>query len=373
MEVYRVEDDDLHRIKKQEFAKEQHLEDRLTRPGRVQIGNVDILIIDRQGGFDDTSQDSLDILGIDKNGNTVIVELKQNKGRRKVIAQALDYTSRIRNDNYERLDERYQNFNEGEKGKQQLRDVHAEHFDLGDPLSHSEFNSESRIVLVGTDFDTRLVDTADFLREHDIDVVLVEYETYQDEDRGIELLTTNAIRRPKEEEPSTSSDDSYSPTEQRQKQFWEKFQDLYREEGLSGSSPGYTASHAIYVFTSGNNRKPAYIRPTLNIHKGPYVVIRFYDQTFVGDSENQSAFKEAVTRAISESMIDLSSELPNEFDWDKDDNRNFDKVTIYNTSTAYNNLTDEETLEEVRTWFLDVSKVFKSALEEMAQEDRLNQ
>jgi hypothetical protein len=56
---------------------------------------------------------------------------------------------------------------------------------------------------------------ADFLREHGIDVVAVEYSTYRTEEDGLELLTTDGIRRPLSEEPtstvsSTTDSEDYS-------------------------------------------------------------------------------------------------------------------------------------------------------------------
>jgi RecB family endonuclease NucS len=42
-----------------------------------------------------TKSGYLDFLGIDKNGNTVIIELKRDKLPREVIAQTIDYASDV--------------------------------------------------------------------------------------------------------------------------------------------------------------------------------------------------------------------------------------------------------------------------------------
>jgi hypothetical protein len=81
---------------------------------------------------------------------------------------------------------------------------------LDDTLSGREFNDNQRLVVVGTQFQDVSLNMADFLRERGIDVVAVEYSTYRDEEKDIELLTTDGIRRPLGEEPSTASSTSRS-------------------------------------------------------------------------------------------------------------------------------------------------------------------
>ncbi len=57
-----------------------------------EILGEDITIIGRQIN---TSSGPLDLLGIDKNGNIVIIELKRDKLPREVIAQVIDYTAAV--------------------------------------------------------------------------------------------------------------------------------------------------------------------------------------------------------------------------------------------------------------------------------------
>jgi hypothetical protein len=120
-----------------------------------------------------------------------------------------------------------------------LTDAHADFFDLEEPLSPSDFNSAQRLVLVGTEFDTVTLNTVDFLREHDIDVVCVEYQTFEDEDGEIELLTTSNVRRPLHDEPTGTSGDELTEYRKRQLDFWEGFTDMLsrRDTRLSPQSP----------------------------------------------------------------------------------------------------------------------------------------
>lgn len=372
MEVYYVEDENIRRIEQHAIGKEKQLENRLARLDNIQLGNVHILYIGRQVGFSDQSQDLLDILGVDEDGNTVIVELKKEKGRRKVVAQALDYAGRVQNFDYEKLNQEYKKTTEDENS---LRHDHETHFDLEEPLKPKEFNFAQRLVLVGTDFDKRLVNTADFLREHNLDVVLVEYETYKDAEQGTELLTTNAIRRPLSEEPTSPTDKTLSEGEKRRKEFWQEFTDLHEEYGLSGSTSNpSSASYAIHVFTSsGRKKRPAYIRPTAELSNKARILIRFYDKTFVAKQENRVAFEEAVEAAIRDLDVDLPPATKDELDWNREESRDFDKVILRHDNPAHEEFTNEDKTKKLQQWFVDVARVYENTLLEMKENGRISE
>lgn len=214
MEVYLVERDDMKRVPESDLKREANLEQRLVRTDGAKIGDVEVLYVGRQGSPGEGG--IFDILGVDERGDTVIVELKRDRAPRYIVAQALEYAAEIRNVDYDYINEQYQTFLRDEQGDTDpgdtpsLREAHQEYFDLEDQLSEREFNTEQRLVVVGTDFQDVSLNMADFLREHGIDVVAVEYSTYRADEEGIELLTTDGIRRPLSEEPSTASSRSDS-------------------------------------------------------------------------------------------------------------------------------------------------------------------
>lgn len=204
-----MEQNDMKRVPEGELEKEAKLEQRLVRTDGAKIGDVEVLYVGRQGSPGDGG--IFDILGVDERGDTVVVELKRGRTPRDVVAQALEYAGEIRNVDYEYLDERYREFLREEQGytdpseTPSLREAHREYFDLEESLSEREFNDNQRLVVVGTDFGDVVLNMADFLRENGIDVVAVEYSTYRDDEEGVELLTTDGIRRPLREEPGSVS------------------------------------------------------------------------------------------------------------------------------------------------------------------------
>jgi hypothetical protein len=215
MEVYRVDKQSMDRVPETELDNEAALENHLVKSAGAEIGDVELLYIGRQGSPEDGG--IFDILAVDEKGNTVTVELKRGKAPREIVAQALEYASGIRKEDYGDLDERFRDFRReywsgGSLSDEQrpLTEAHADHFGLDEPLSEREFNTDQRLLLVGTEFRDVSLNMADFLREHDIDVVCVEYDSYAVEDGGLELLVTDATRRPLSDEPEKTSKGSDS-------------------------------------------------------------------------------------------------------------------------------------------------------------------
>lgn len=212
MEVYLMKQDDMRRVPESDLESEANLEQRLVRTQGATIGGVDIMYVGRQGSPGEGG--IFDILGVDERGDTVVVELKRDRAPRDIVAQALEYASEIRNVDYAYLDDQYRTFigeeydGTGADDVPPLRDAHASHFDLDEPLSEREFNDEQRLVVVGSGFGDLALNMADFLRDHGIDVVAVEHVTYQTDDEGVELLTTDAVRRPLSLEPTPSASSS---------------------------------------------------------------------------------------------------------------------------------------------------------------------
>lgn len=100
----------------------------------------DILIIGEQV---QTKTGFLDFLGIDKNGNTVIIELKRDKLPRDVIAQTIDYASDVATWDIDKLSEICQGYLE-----QGLEDYLSEYFDEFN-IEEIVINNNQRLLLVG--------------------------------------------------------------------------------------------------------------------------------------------------------------------------------------------------------------------------------
>lgn len=372
MEVYKIEHEKMTRIDEADVEYEKNLENRLIRTAAAEIGGVEVLYISQQGTTEHGKQ--YDLVGVDEDGNLIVVELKRGKAPRNVIAQALDYVSRLRHREYDDLNEYYKKFTRNRGyGEKSLREAHKTYFDLDEPLTEDEFNTDQRIVIIGTKFDDAVTNMADYLRSRgDMDVVLVQYKMYRGDADGqdIELLTTNAIRRPISNEPAATNK-SLSKKQKRRKEFWEEFQTKHQEYGLPGGYANKSASYGVYVFTLGSRNRPVYIRPKVE-YNAAYNAIRFYEgaRKIVTDTHLQEKFETAVDEAASKLDVELPSQMSNKYDfnWDEDEGRNFDKVTITHEDSDHKAFQDTQKVEEVQKWLLDTTLVFKKALEQLEED-----
>lgn len=98
-------------------------------------------------------QEEPDILALDKEGTLYIFELKRTRSDEINLLQVLRYGQKYGIYDYDRLNKRYQKY---QNTKKSLQIAHKEYFDLEKILDNSSFNSEQKFVIVtaGVDFNT---------------------------------------------------------------------------------------------------------------------------------------------------------------------------------------------------------------------------
>lgn len=161
--------------------------------GIVEDGRI--LIIGRQvatnfGGF-------IDLLGLDRQGDVVVVELKRDRTPRDTIAQSLEYASfaeRLDIDQLETILGSYLN-----DEFLSLAEHHREYFDLS-PEEAVAFNKEQRIVIVGQRVTPEIRQTATFLCGKGIRVTCVEFTLFQ-ANQGTRLLSQEIVVGMESEKP----------------------------------------------------------------------------------------------------------------------------------------------------------------------------
>jgi len=194
MDVYRVEEDNLTRISKSALSSEAALERRLVRSDGIELGGLRLMWIGRQDSPGDAG--IFDILALDENGDPVVVELKRGRAPRDIVTQALEYASEIRGEEYIDFDKRYEEFlTEHDKDDNgSLRQAHKDFFCLEEELDRPKFNTNQRIVLVGESFRNVSLSMTDLLRDHGLDVSVVEYDLFGDVS-GEEILQMKSVRK----------------------------------------------------------------------------------------------------------------------------------------------------------------------------------
>jgi len=132
----------------------------------------------------------IDLLGIDKVGNTVIIELKRDKTPRETLAQLLEYASFVENLDYSQLNEIYHNYS-GEDTS--LEDYHHQYFNRdGQPEETVSFNKATKLVIVAQTISKEIRQTALFLRKKGLDVYCVEFKYFETKS-GETIITSDFV------------------------------------------------------------------------------------------------------------------------------------------------------------------------------------
>ncbi len=153
----------------------------VSNPGII---SPDIVVIGRQTP---TKSGPLDLLAIDRQGNTVVIELKRGSLPREVLAQAMDYASDLADWGVEKLSEICNEYT----GKA-LDDQISESFPDID-LENIDINDVQRIFLVGFGIEDSLERMVNWLSSSfgvSINVILLKYIKTAS---GDELLTRTAM------------------------------------------------------------------------------------------------------------------------------------------------------------------------------------
>ena len=165
---------------KEERLLEEDLEDWIVADPSI-LGEP-LLIIGRQVLIPDT-KDRVDVLAVDPQGNAVVIELKRGKLRDPVDVQALRYASYVAKWKFEDFENQACNF----LGK------------IGDPdfnfnslyetfCAHSgvdeipNLNQDQRMIIVGSSVRDKLGTVALWLRNHSIDITVIEMQAYKEGD-----------------------------------------------------------------------------------------------------------------------------------------------------------------------------------------------
>lgn len=167
--------------------------------GIVEDGKI--MMIGRQvatnlGGF-------IDLVGIDRQGDAVVVELKRNRTPRDTLAQALEYASFVARLDIVQLEGILSSYLNGEFLS--LAEHHRAYFELG-PDEAVSFNKDQRVVIVGQRVAPEIRQTASFLRFKGIKVTCVEFTFFQ-AGGGTRLLSQEIVVGKESEKPAQPSSD----------------------------------------------------------------------------------------------------------------------------------------------------------------------
>ena len=163
-----------------------------------------ILLIGRQEPTD--LGGSIDLLGLDRQGNVVVVELKRDRTPRDAIAQALEYASFAAGLDTKRLESILRTYRLRTNQKDDsltLAKCHRSHFKL-DRDEAVSFNKDQRVVIIGQRITPGIKQTAAFLNKKGVRVTCAEFALFE-ESHQKRLVTLQRVVDDEHLRPSPSS------------------------------------------------------------------------------------------------------------------------------------------------------------------------
>jgi hypothetical protein len=190
MRLFRINgEEEFTEYKEQRFKTEHNkkvLEVWLEKNSEAIVEDGKLFVIGRQvatsfGSF-------IDLLALDRTGNSVVIELKRDRTPRDTLAQALEYASFIEKVDYEELEQIFQKYTQE---NQALTEAHKNFYNLSEEEGVS-FNKDQRIVIVGYDISPEVRETATFLSKKKVRVNCIEFNYFQT-NSGEQLLSHNIV------------------------------------------------------------------------------------------------------------------------------------------------------------------------------------
>ena len=180
MPIYRIHNDEIVPIQRTTFA-EQGLRERqdLQTLLKTQIDVVapDTLILAEEFSDWEDSRRRIDLLGIDRGANLVVIELKRTEDGGHMELQAIRYAAMVSTLTFEKLAEIHQRYL-GDNGIEEDSATRIlEFLDWSEP-DEEQFAQEVRIVLASADFSKELTTSVMWLNDFGLDIRCVRMHPY---------------------------------------------------------------------------------------------------------------------------------------------------------------------------------------------------
>lgn len=157
---------------------------------KIDIISEDTLIISEEFSDWDDSRKKIDLLGVDKEANLVVIELKRTDTGDHMELQALRYASMVSTMNFEKCISIYQNYIDNRGLTIDAKEDLMNFLDWENPLEE-DFASNVKIVLASADFSKELTTSVMWLLSKGIDITCVKLSPYNF--NGEVLLDINQI------------------------------------------------------------------------------------------------------------------------------------------------------------------------------------
>ena len=200
MPIYKIQDKKIVELNETTFEGQGLKEIDIQKMLKSQIDAIspETLIVSEEFGDWEDRKHRIDLLGIDKNADLVVIELKRTTDGGYMDLQALRYAAMISTLTFDKLVETYETYLRKNDVETNAEEGLLEFLGWEEPIEE-EFAQDVRIVLASAEFSRELCTSVMWLNGFDLDIRCVRMNPYVSED-GLFLDIQTVIPLPEAEE-----------------------------------------------------------------------------------------------------------------------------------------------------------------------------
>ena len=182
MPIYEFTNEEIHALEETSFEEAKVLErydlQRLLR-AKISVVAPDTLVIAEEFSDWEDSNRSIDLLGVDRQANLVVIELKRTKDGGHMELQAIRYAGMVSNMTFEQATNAFSRYLKDNNDFE--TDAQKKLLDFFDWKEANEdaFAQTVRIILVSADFGRELTTSVLWLNEQGVDILCVRIQPYE--------------------------------------------------------------------------------------------------------------------------------------------------------------------------------------------------
>lgn len=185
MAIYEITADEFRKIDETSFSsagvRERQDMQRLLR-GQIEIVSPDTLVIAEEFSQWEDSNRRIDLLGIDKDANLVVIELKRTEDGGHMELQAIRYAAMVSAMTFDRVAEVYSDYLTRNDEPGDARALLLDFLEWEEP-DEDRFAQDVRVVLVSAEFSKELTTSVIWLNERGLDIRCIRIKPYRDDAR----------------------------------------------------------------------------------------------------------------------------------------------------------------------------------------------
>ena len=185
MAIYEITSDDIRKMDETTFSqtglRERTDLQRLLRR-QIEVISPGTLVIAEEFGDWEDSRRRIDLLGIDKDANLVVIELKRTESGGHMDLQAIRYAAMVSTMTFDKVIDVFGKYLESIDSSDEPRESLLKFLEWDEP-DENDFAQCVRIVLASADFSKELTTAVMWLNEQGLEISCVRLKPYSDGDR----------------------------------------------------------------------------------------------------------------------------------------------------------------------------------------------